>query len=236
MLICDFDGTLSGGSESGIVELKSFLSAQKTIQFAIATGRTFQSISTALNDGNFAIPCTIISDVGTQIHHGVDLESDKTWMKQIESRWDRAAILDIISKQSFIGTSNPEHQGPCKITLEGKLTDTQVETLTQLLFDSNVELTYSHDWFLDITPKGIDKASAIQNILNYYGLSIDEVCVAGDSANDESMLTIEGAKAILVGNHYPEVAHLREHNNVYCAKKTHSAGVLEGLKYWLSIN
>lgn len=236
MLICDFDGTLAGGSEEGIEALANFLEANVNIKFAIATGRTFHSISTALESGNYATPNTIISDVGTQIHHGSKQELDTNWMKKIESKWDRVAILKQISTLSFLGTCNPEHQGPCKITFEGKLTDKQLVIVSKLLSPLNVELTYSHDWFLDITPKGIDKASAINNLLIQYGLSNDEVCIAGDSANDESMLTIKGVNSILVGNHYPEVAHLKERDNIYCAKNTHSEGVLEGLKYWISIS
>lgn len=133
-----------------------------------------------------------------------------------------------------MGERFEEHQGDYKITFEGKLSEPQHELIESSLelHGLNVHLTYSHDWYLDITPQGVNKATAIQHLLKQHDLSVEEVCVAGDSANDTSMLTIEGVNSILVANHYPEVAHLSDRDNVYTSRATHAEGVLEGLKYW----
>lgn len=68
--------------------------------------------------------------------------------------------------------------------------------------------------------------------MNKHKLCPSEVVVAGDSGNDTAMLTIAGINAILVANHYQEVAHLSSLSHVYTAKNTHALGVLEGLKHW----
>lgn len=130
-----------------------------------------------------------------------------------------------------MGKLDPNHQGDYKITFEGSLTDHQRQLIASALVahGAQVDLTYSHDWYLDVTPKNVNKASAIHHLLKQHDLTIDEVCVAGDSANDTSMLTINGVNSILVANHYPKVAHLSKRDNVHTSKATHAAGVLEGL-------
>lgn len=241
MLVCDFDGTLDGGPSEGVNALSHYLTKQAELQFVIATGRTFPSICDGLRGDNYSTPNSIISDVGTQIHHNHSSISnshypDEEWHNYLEQNWTLNAIQDSLRSIDFLGKQNAEHQGDYKVTIEGKLTRNQLDIVEQTLASNQhqADLTYSHDWFLDITPKGINKAAAIKHLANKHKLAMDEICVAGDSANDTSMLTMTGVNSILVANHYPEVAYLRERTNIYTSRATHSAGVLEGLQYWQS--
>ncbi|KLV03843.1 sucrose phosphate synthase [Photobacterium aquae] len=234
MLVCDFDGTLHGGAASGIGQFADYVHEQPNLRFVIATGRTFPSISLGLKEDNYPRPHSIISDVGTQIHHGHDCVLDVLWRDQLQSVWNKPVIQDVLEEVGFLGAINSRHQGDYKITFEGKLSQQQYATVAAVLEQNaiHVDLTYSHDWFLDVTPKGVNKAAAIHHLMNKHGLLPGEVCVAGDSANDTAMLTISGINAILVANHYPEVAHLSDLDNVYTSHATHAEGVLEGLKHW----
>ena len=234
MLVCDFDGTLDGGSSHGVNQLSDYLADQTDIRFIIATGRTLPSIRVGLASNNYPKPHSIISDVGTRIHHNHSQLPDHIWHNQLEASWNKSKVELALASLNFMGERLENHQGDYKITFEGKLSEPQ-QTLIGLSLKSHgldVHLTYSHDWYLDITPKGVNKATAIRHLLKQHDLSVEEVCVAGDSANDTSMLTIEGVNSILVANHYPEVAHLSDRENVYTSTATHAAGVLEGLKYW----
>jgi len=60
--------------------------------------------------------------------------------------------------------------------------------------------------------------------------------VAGDSGNDIEML-IGDTRAIVVGNYSPELASLREQEQIYFAEGHYAAGIIEGLNhYGLDIN
>lgn len=234
MLVCDFDGTLNGGPSNGVSLFSEYLSAQADLHFVIATGRTLPSIREGLASDHYLSPYCIISDIGTQIHHDHELVVDESWQNQLRSNWNKSAIQTVLKRFDFLGLCNEAHQSDYKITIEGKLTQQQFTTIKQALqqHDLEADLTYSHNWFLDITPKGINKATAIHYLMQKNNLSAEEICVAGDSGNDASMLTMCGINAILVANHYQEVAHLSKLDHVYTSKATHAQGVLEGLKYW----
>ncbi|MGF1688300.1 HAD family hydrolase [Photobacterium japonica] len=237
MLVCDFDGTINGGPSRGVHELSDYLSTQHDLHFVIATGRTFPSITDGLTTENYPSPRCIISDVGTQIHHDHDHGADALWQRQLETKWRKSAIQEALSHIPFLGECHALHQGDYKLTFEGKLSPQQCDAVAAQLLSHqiDVDLTYSHDWFLDITPKGVNKATAIHYLMQKHGLSVHEICVAGDSANDTAMLTMPGINAILVANHYPEVAHLSALNHVYTSTASHAEGVLEGLKYWQGV-
>ena len=58
--------------------------------------------------------------------------------------------------------------------------------------------------FADIVPKDNDKASGIDHVLNYYGLTTDEAIAFGDGGNDIDMLRHAGI-GVAMGNARPEV-------------------------------
>ena len=59
---------------------------------------------------------------------------------------------------------------------------------------------------------------------------LERLLVAGDSGNDAEMLTA-GALGVVVGNHSPELAPLRNRSGIYFATEEHAAGVLEGIEH-----
>ncbi len=54
----------------------------------------------------------------------------------------------------------------------------------------DAHVTQSMDGFLDILPTGTNKAVALNVILKYYGVEIEEVMVFGDNDNDSEMLAM----------------------------------------------
>ena len=58
--------------------------------------------------------------------------------------------------------------------------------------------------FVNVTPEGVDKASAVRLVAEAYGIPLDRVMMVGDSANDISTMRIVGM-AVAMGNAEPAV-------------------------------
>ena len=80
---------------------------------------------------------------------------------------------------------------------------------------------------LEFTLKGCDKASGIQKVLDYLGLSPEDSYAFGDSSNDLAMLKYAGT-SIAMGNSSPEIVP-------YCTYQTtdiEDDGILNALKHF----
>ena len=66
------------------------------------------------------------------------------------------------------------------------------------------------------------------HVARMFDVPVEQVFAAGDSGNDEDMLTA-CQNAIMVGNHAAEIAALARRPNVYLARRSHAAGTLEGI-------
>lgn len=70
--------------------------------------------------------------------------------------------------------------------------------------DGQLNLFFSEPYFLEITPLGIEKASALERLLGIYGDSSENLIAIGDGLNDLPMLNFAGY-AVAMGNAYDEV-------------------------------
>ncbi|WP_425106116.1 Cof-type HAD-IIB family hydrolase [Ancylobacter sp.] len=78
------------------------------------------------------------------------------------------------------------------------------ESELQALVGSGATARRSQAKYLDMTPPGTDKGYAAQAFARHYGVSMDEVAVIGDMANDLPMFAV-GGLAIAMGNGAAEV-------------------------------
>jgi len=60
----------------------------------------------------------------------------------------------------------------------------------------------SGDKWIDITPIGVDKATGIQQLMHYYGVTADEVMAFGDSMNDYAILRFVGHPRVMANACY----------------------------------
>jgi len=60
----------------------------------------------------------------------------------------------------------------------------------------------SGDKWIDITPIGVDKATGIQQLMHYYGVTADEVMAFGDSMNDYAILRFVGHPQVMANACY----------------------------------
>jgi len=99
---------------------------------------------------------------------------------------------------------------------------------------------FTGDGLIDVLPKGVSKASAIEWWASQQGLSQDEIVFAGDSGNDAAALSA-GYLVVTVGNARESVvnetcqAHIasgwtdRHHHS----ERPATSGVLDGLTQFL---
>jgi Cof subfamily protein (haloacid dehalogenase superfamily) len=84
--------------------------------------------------------------------------------------------------------------------------------------------------FINITPAGIDKASAVRQVAREYGLALDEVMMVGDGANDVTTMQAVGV-AVAMANAEPEARAVAR----YEVGHVDEGGLVEALSMALSL-
>lgn len=92
-------------------------------------------------------------------------------------------------------TGEPEHL----VELEKKLKEK---------YAGKLNIFRSEPFFLEMMPKGIDKAAVLKNFLPFLGISRDEVICCGDGYNDKTMIEFAGLGVAMANarNEVKEVA------------------------------
>jgi Cof subfamily protein (haloacid dehalogenase superfamily) len=104
--------------------------------------------------------------------------------------------------------------------------DEQISLIEDELSDLvEVTTTGSHDFLIEMSPRGINKGSTLAKLAVSMGLSASEVAAVGDMPNDSSMLEWVGKSATIAGGH-PAAAAI--------ADRVIPAPTQDGVAYWLS--
>ena len=77
------------------------------------------------------------------------------------------------------------------ITGEAALTE-KIETLLKEKFHSLLNIYRSEPFSWNVMPQNIDKAHSLQKLLNYLGMSADQMICCGDGFNDLTMIEYAG--------------------------------------------
>jgi len=97
------------------------------------------------------------------------------------------------------------------------------------------DVAYWNNTSVDITPRGINKSTALDFLRAQEGLVHLPVITGGDSMNDAPLLTNPSYLKILVGNALPELKAMTSNlPNIFQAQASHkaAAGVLAGLIHY----
>ena len=116
--------------------------------------------------------------------------------------------------------------GNCKLLLvtEGReVTIKRAETLLSA-FGTQVDVTRSADCLIEIVPKGISKASALQSLAAKLGIPIEETMAIGDAYNDLPMLKAAG-KSVAMGNAFPEIKEVTDYETLTCEENGLAAAI-----------
>lgn len=232
LLISDIDNTLLG-DRIALKELIDYLQSSE-IAFGIATGRSIESAQQILQEWEVPPPDLWITSVGSEIHYREEIQVDLEWLEHINDQWQPELVREAIAKLSGIKMQSAEGQRTHKISyLVDPIRSPSIWEIQEHLRQCQlqVQAIYSHQEFLDILPLRASKGNAVSYCANKWNFAIKNVLVAGDSGNDEQMLT-SGAKAVVVGNYSSELEKLREQNHVYFAGGNYAQGVLEAIAHY----
>lgn len=93
--------------------------------------------------------------------------------------------------------------------------------------DDIAQMTHWHDYAIDIVPKGINKASGIDDILRIYNLDISQTLGIGDGDNDLEMLR-HCHIGIAMGNSIDEIKEISD----YITDDIDNDGLYNALKHY----
>jgi sucrose-phosphate synthase len=234
VLISDIDNTLVGDRD-GLKELVGWLRTKAgKVAFGVATGRNLESTVQILRRSRVPKPNVLITSVGSEINYGPRLHPDIGWSNHIKYLWRRDAIEKVLADVPGLEMQAPENQREFKLSYNAKPGSMpSIKELYALLQKNNLRarLIYSHESFLDVLPLRASKGHAIRYLAYKWGIPLRSFLVAGDSGNDEEML-VGDTLGVVVGNHSPELEHLRGLEQIYFAQGMHAKGILEGLKHY----
>jgi sucrose-phosphate synthase len=176
----------------------------------------------------------LITSVASEIHYGKKLVPDLGWTAHIRHQWRRDALAEALARFPGLKLQAPENQREFKLSyLATPDNMPPLGEIREYLHDLKLhaQLIYSHEEFLDVLPVRASKGHAIRYLAYKWGLPLENFLVAGDSGNDIEML-VGDTHAIVVGNHSPELAVLRDQEQVYFAQRHYAAGIIEGLQHY----
>ncbi|MBI1388151.1 MAG: HAD-IIB family hydrolase [bacterium] len=234
LVISDIDNTLIGDSESLQELMKRLKSSDRKIGFGIATGRHLQSCLQAFDEWKVPRPDILITSVGAEIYYGHDLSPDADWTRHLDYRWEPDRLREFMQQFEGVLIQEDEFQRRHKLSFyyDPNVAPSKRDIIREIRRNKfQVKTIFSHQQYLDFLPIRASKGLAVWYLANKWGLPMDHILVAGDSGNDEEMLA-SSALSVVVGNHDPELAHLKGSPTIYFAQGEYARGILEGADHY----
>lgn len=247
VLISDIDGTLHDGvgAGRGCGALGERLREARAA-LVLATGRSLQltvEVIEELTAAGLPRPEALICAVGSEIYLGDENRADDRWAEHLLQGWDGELVRATLDRVSGLRSQGPEGQGRFKASYffepAGAAPAAEALEVTKMaraaLTRAGLEtrLIPSAGRYLDVLPVRASKGAAAAWLLARAAIHPSGAIVAGDSGNDREMLTVEidgrPLKAVVVGNHDPELDDLVTREGVYLATRFDAAGVVEGI-------
>ena len=238
-LISDIDGTLVDGQQTtGLTDLKKWINDNDNdLGFGLASGRNLELGKKAIQEYDLPEPDILICSAGSEIFYTPDYEPDKGWESHISYMWKRDEIEKLLIGFPKLIAQEAAAQREFKLSyyVNKDFTDEDLNTIYKLLNENKLraKLLLTENHFLDILPFRASKGNAIRFLSNKWRTPVEKFLTAGNSGNDIDMLKGR-VKGIVVANHSPEMASLKNLKDIYFARKSLSEGVLEGVSYYES--
>jgi sucrose-phosphate synthase len=231
LLVSDIDGTLVG-DPAATRRLRDVLASRRDrILLAYATGRTLTQCRDLIDDADVPAPDVWITEVGAAITFQ-DAGVDEGWQARMREHWHRETVKRLADAWPELTPQPAIADGPFKVPYRIAPADAAV-VLPQLSMQlreagTPAHLIYSSARDLDIVPAAAGKGPAVLHVANRLGVPLEHVLTAGDSANDQDMLTL-GGPAVRVANAHAELVVPA---TVLQAKATFADGVVEALGHY----
>ncbi len=223
------------------------------ITLVFVTGRHLASVQTAITEFALPQPKWIICDVGTTICQLADdrkfisSQAYEDHLSQIVGQVSVDQLYESLSSIAGMRRQEPEKQGRFKLSYyaDAAALDELCRQINQLLGD-DVPYSVIHsvdpfngDGLIDLLPRGVSKAFALEWWSHFVGIATDQLVFAGDSGNDLAAL-VAGYRTILVGNADDTlrdcVRSTHEQagwaNRLFLAEAAATSGVLAGCRHF----
>jgi len=228
LLVSDVDDTLVGDDESWNVFVDVILRAP-SMRVALNSSRPIASVQRTLRELPTVFePDAIIGAMGTQVLMGGTM--DDAWTEQF-APWDRSIVDDVMASLGF-EPHDQEYQTPFKASFNvpaGQAQAQVAEAIREAGLDFKIIASGESDF--DVLPPGADKGRATLHVTDRLKVSLRNLIVAGDSANDLAMFQV-AARGIVVGNGREELKQAAPQHRTYFARRARAAGVIEGLVHF----
>ncbi len=234
ILVTDIDNTLVGDPEGLQQFLERLSEVRDQVGFGIATGRSLDDVKQLMEEHNIPTPDILIAAVGTEIYYGKNFVRDRSWKKQIDFHWDPKGVRAALDDLPGFYNQEKTHQSPFKISYEidmnvaPKLSEIRRRLREQGL---RAKAVLSHNMYLDVIPLRAGSGLSIRHLLYKWGFNAERLLVAGDSGNDEEMLS-GNSLGVVVSNYSKELEKLRGRPRIYFSESSHAKGILEGVDYY----
>lgn len=231
VLVTDIDDTLVGDPDSLARLLEWRERKAPGVAFGVATGRTLPMALEILEEWGVPLPDLLVTSVGTETWLGPDLRQSRSWERHIRHDWRRGDVAAALAGIPAITPQPERKQGPYKVSFDivpGRSIDLEAIRRTLRTRGLRARLVPSQGRFLDVLPVRASKGLAVRFLALQLGLPLENFLVAGDSGNDLEML-LGDTKAVVVGNHKPELESLRGRDRVFFANASYAGGILEGI-------
>ncbi|MFN3988080.1 MAG: glucosylglycerol-phosphate synthase [Rhodocyclaceae bacterium] len=230
LLATDLDGTFLAGNPEHRIRLYQLIAGHPEIKLVFVTGRGLEVVLPLLSDPTIPTPDYIIADVGGTVVEGRGQLAVQPLQNEIDARWPgERSVAEAM--QRFVGLERQEvpQQRRCSYFCASDAIPEGIHEAAQAL---GCEVLYSAGRYLDILPIGVNKGATLRRLVDWLGMSPQDVLVAGDTLNDLSMFE-EGFKGVCVGESEPAlIAATRDRARVFHSLRSGCGGILEALSHF----
>jgi glucosylglycerol-phosphate synthase len=227
-LATDLDGTFLGGRQADRLALYRLLRDNPEIRLSFVTGRGVETVFPLLSDPLIPAPEFIVADVGATVVHGDGLQPVQPVQWEIDQRWIGAEpVVRALSGLPGVERQRVPQERRCSFFLDDpRLVDEVRRRLAHL----DCDILFSAGRYLDVLPRGVSKGSTLRRLAEHLHIPPEQVLVAGDTLNDESLFT-EGFRGVVVGHAEPALREATaELPAVLHAEAPGAGGILEAMR------
>ena len=230
LLATDLDGTFLAGSAEDRHRLYYLIDRHPDIQLIYVSGRGLEAVMPVLDDPALPTPDYVICDVGATVVDGHTRQPVQPLQSRIEALWpgDQAVVEAMKDFDGLERQALPQERRCSYFCEQDAVTDAVRETVERL----GLDLLYSADLYLDVLPRGVNKGSTLEALIQHLEIDPETVLTAGDTLNDLSMLQ-SGFKGVAVGGSESGLLEATRNNaRVLHAKRTGCGGILEAIAHF----